>query len=231
MIGIIGAMKVEIEELETYMEQKEEKTIGSVRFVKGLLDGREIVAAVCGIGKVAASICAQTMIMAYAPDCIINTGVAGSLSEKAGICDTVIADTLVQHDMDITPLGDPPGMIEGLGIVDIPADEKVASVLKEAALQAAPGKVITGKIASGDQFVASSEKKDFIVNTFNAIACEMEGAAIAQTCYSAGVPFGVLRAISDNADGSAHLSYAEFLPEAASAACKTIVGFVKKYSR
>ena len=229
MTGIIGAMKIEIEELESLMEQKQEKTIGSVRFVKGLLEGREVVTAVCGIGKVAAAICAQTMITEYAPDCIINSGVAGSLTTEAGICDTVIASTLVQHDMDTTPLGDPPGFISGLGIVDIPADEKVAAVLMSAAKQASDGRVIYGKIASGDQFVASSDKKDFIVKTFGASSCEMEGAAIAQTCFSAGVPFGVLRVMSDTADGSAHINYTEFLPQAAAIACKTIVNFIKEY--
>ena len=229
MTGIIGAMKIEIEELEALMENKQEKIIGSVRFVKGTLEGREVVTAVCGIGKVAAAICAQTMIMEYSPSCIINSGVAGSLTAQAGICDTVIASTLVQHDMDTTPLGDPPGLISGLGIVDIPADEKAAKVLMSAAQRAGSGNVIYGKIASGDQFVASPEKKDYIVNTFGASACEMEGAAIAQTCVSAGVPFGVLRVMSDTADGSAHMNYAEFLPQAAAIACKTMVNFIKEY--
>ena len=226
MIGVIGAMKVEIDTIESLMTDKEEKTIGRVRFVKGQLNGKDIVTAVCGIGKVAAAICAQTMIMEYKPDCIINTGVGGSLSDTVGICDVVIGDNLVQHDMDTSAIGDSLGLISGLNIVDIPADKKVIETLMKATEGAEIGKAVFGRIASGDQFIASEEKKTFIVSTFDAICCEMEGAAIAQTCYSANMPFGVVRAISDCADGSSHMNYAEFLPKAAKGASQIITSFV-----
>ena len=225
MIGIIGAMKIEVETIRSMLENKEEKQIGGVLFVKGLLRGREVVTAECGIGKVAAAICTQTMIMEYAPDCIINTGVGGSLSDELDVCDAVVGEYLVQHDMDTTPLGDPPGLISGLGIVEIPADKEVCDKLKAAAEKAGINKVIKGIIASGDQFIAGKEKKDFIKNTFGAVCCEMEGASIAQTCYSSGVPFAVLRTVSDKADGSSHVTYSEFLPAAADLAAKTIINF------
>lgn len=228
MIGIIGAMAIEVENLVSLMTQTEKKKIGSVEYVKGMLDGKEAVIAVCGIGKVAAAICAQTMIMEYAPVCIVNTGVAGSLSAELGICDMVVAESLVQHDMDTTPLGDPPGLISGLGIVNIPTDSNVAAALVKAANEAG-GKAKRGIIASGDRFVVDPADKKFIVDTFGASACEMEGAAIAQACFSAGVPFCVVRSISDSADGSAHMDYSEFLPVAAATSAATMRNFVSIY--
>ena len=231
MIGIIGAMKIEIEKIDSLIQNKSEKQIAGTLFVSGTLNGKEIVTAVCGIGKVAAAMCAQTMIMAYSPDCIINTGVAGSLSDKAGILDTVIADSLVEHDMDTTALGGPPGFISGIDTVYFPADKYVSSLLFECASGIGGFKAITGRIASGDQFVASAEKKDKIVAQFDACACEMEGAAIAHTCFCNRVPFGVIRAISDCADGSSHMDYAQFLPQAAAAAAEIIRLFVEKYEK
>ena len=115
MIGIIGAMKIEVETIRSMLENKEEKQIGNVLYVKGLLRGREVVTAECGIGKVAAAICAQTMIMEYAPECIINTGVGGSLSDELDVCDAVIGECLVQHDMDTHPSRGPAGLYQRPG--------------------------------------------------------------------------------------------------------------------
>ena len=229
MIGIIGAMKIEIEKTEDLLENKSEKTVSGIRFVSGTLHGREIVTAVCGIGKVAAAICTEAMILEYEPECIINTGVAGGLADDIDVCDVVIAESLVQHDMDTTAIGDAPGLISGLNIVYIPADEKVSSALFAAAETAGTFKVKRGKIASGDQFIADAGKKDFIIKTFGASACEMEGASIAQVCYSNSMPFGVVRAISDRADGSGHIDYSQFLPLAAENAAKIIENFVNIY--
>ncbi len=228
MTGIIGAMKIEIDTVEALMTDKEEKMIAGRRFVKGKLDGKEIVTAVCGIGKVAAAICAQAMIAEYKPECIINTGVGGSLNKKYGICDVVIGETLVQHDMDTSPIGDPLGFISGIDLVYIPSDKAVNNALIKAAEATGECRVYTGRIASGDQFIADPVKKDFIVDNFGADVCEMEGASIAQTCYSNGVPFGVVRAISDCADGSSHMDYMEFLPKAAANAAKIICNFVRE---
>lgn len=225
MIGIIGAMAIEIETIRAKMDEKEEKKIGVMTFVSGKLYGKEIVTTVCGIGKVAAAIGTQTMIMAYKPECIINTGVAGSLSAKLHIGDVVVADSLCQHDMDTSPLGDPLGLISGINLVDFPTDERVRNLL----LECTENKGVVGKIASGDQFIHSTEQKEFIISNFNAVACEMEGAAIAQTCYSSAVPYCVLRAISDSADGSSHMDYSEFLPIAAKNAADIIERFVKAW--
>lgn len=226
MTGIIGAMHVEVETIKSLMENKTAEKIGGVEFVKGTLHGKDIVIAVCGIGKVAAAMCTQIMILKYSPDRIINTGVGGSLSTKLAIGDIAVAESLVQHDMDTSPLGDPIGLISGLNMVNIPADKAVADLLLKGIKTLENVKGLSGVIASGDQFIASDEKKKFITENFNAIVCEMEGASIAQVCYSNGVPFGVVRAVSDCADGSSHMDYGEFLPVAAANAAKLIEYFV-----
>ena len=214
MIGIIAAMNVEMESLRSYMENTEEETISGIRFVRGMLEGQEVVTAVCGIGKVFAALCAQTMILRYAPEAIINTGVAGTLTNALGIASIAVSSAVVQHDMDTSPLGDPKGLISGINVVEIPADAqlggKILACAKEMGVNA-----VSGVIASGDQFVASAERKDFITGQFGAIACEMEGAAIGQVCYVNKVPFCVLRAISDSADGSSHMDYPQFVKLAA----------------
>ncbi|MBQ8016320.1 MAG: 5'-methylthioadenosine/adenosylhomocysteine nucleosidase [Clostridia bacterium] len=227
MTGIIGAMHIEVETIKSLMQNKAAETISGVEYVKGTLHGKEIVIAACGIGKVAAAMCAQTMILKYAPCCIINTGVGGSLSTKLAIGDIAVSESLVQHDMDTSPLGDPIGLISGINIVNIPADKKVVETLLEGVETLENIKGVKGVIASGDQFIASEEKKKFITGNFGAIVCEMEGASIAQVCYTNGVPFGVVRAVSDCADGSSHMDYGEFLPIAAANAAKLIEYFVK----
>ncbi len=225
MIGIIGAMKIEVETIKNLMENKTSEVISGVEYVKGTLHGKEIVTAVCGIGKVAAAMCTQTMILKYSPDRIINTGVGGSLSTKLSIGDIAVAESLVQHDMDTSPLGDPLGLISGINTVNIPADKGVVETLLSC-VEKLDVKGVKGVIASGDQFIASAEKKKFITDNFDAIVCEMEGASIAQVCYTNGVPFGVVRAVSDCADGSSHMDYGEFLPMAAANAAKLIELFV-----
>lgn len=226
MLGIIGAMHIEVEKVKSLMENKTAETVSGIEYVSGTLHGKEIVIAACGIGKVAAAMCTQTMILKYSPECIINTGVGGSLDARLSIGDIAIGESLVQHDMDTSPLGDPVGLISGLNIVNIPADEKVVSVLEKAAEKLDGVKTVRGIIASGDQFVASAEKKKYIVDTFNASVCEMEGAAIAQVCFTNAVAFCVVRAVSDCADGSSHVAYNEFLPVAASNAARLIEEFV-----
>lgn len=226
MTGIIGAMRIEVETIRSLMENKRSEVVGGVEYITGTLHGKEVVTAVCGIGKVAAAMCAQAMILKFAPERIINTGVGGSLSEKLAIGDIAVAESLVQHDMDTSPLGDPLGFISGINVVNIPCDEKVVDALVACVEKLDGIKALKGVIASGDQFIADAAKKDFIKSNFNAVVCEMEGASIAQVCYTNGVPFGVVRAVSDCADGSSHMDYGEFLPMAAASAAKLIESFV-----
>lgn len=214
MIGIIGAMSVEVDKFKEQMLGISCETVSGTEFVCGTLWGHPAVVAVSGVGKVNAAICTQTMIMRYEPRFIINSGVAGGIDPTLNICDTVVATAVVQHDMDTSPLGDPIGFISGLDIVDIPTDIELSKQLQTAA-GANDIHSILGKIASGDQFINSREKKDFLKNTFDAAACEMEAAAIGHTCFKNQVPFAILRSISDNADDSSHISYTDFVQAAA----------------
>lgn len=228
IIGIIAAMDSEIAAIKNEMKDKTVETVSGIEFVKGTLCGKNAVVAKCGIGKVFAAICAQTMILKYSPALVINTGVGGSLSEKLGIGDIAVASDVVQHDMDTSPLGDPVGLVSGINIVHFPADPHAANLISASAKSLGINNV-QGTIASGDQFIASREKKNYIKDNFGAIACEMEGAAIGHVCYVNVTPFAVIRAISDTADDSSHMDYGEFLKLAAKRSFKVIKRFVKEY--
>ncbi len=222
MIGIIGAMDIEIEHINAAMEEKEEITVSGALYTKGKLHGKDVVTAVCGIGKVFAAMCAQTMIVKFGADKVINTGVAGGLTAKTDILDTVVATALVQHDMDTTYFGDSRGLISGINVVEFPCDSALADKIAENV----EGNCVRGIVASGDCFVADNDKKKDINETFNAVACEMEGAAIAQVCYVNKVPFCVLRSISDGANGE-EMSYEKFRVVAAEKAAKVIIKTIK----
>ena len=221
-LGIIAAMKIEAELIEAAMTDIVRETCGSIEFCLGKIGTTDIVLAVCGIGKVFAAICAQTMIVKYAPDAIINTGVGGTLTKKLSVGDVAVSSAMVQHDMDTSALGDPVGLISGPNIVEIPADaalaDKISAIVKDMGIN-----TVQGIIATGDQFIGNQETKNRIVNTFGAIACEMEGAAIGQVCYVNKVPFAVIRAISDDADGGACEDYPTFAKMAAKNSAKAVI--------
>ncbi len=226
MIGIIAAMNVEMEALRAHMENPIRETVSGVVFVSGTLEGKEVVTAVCGIGKVFAALCAQTMILRYKPEMIINTGVAGTLTDALTIGSVAVSTGVVQHDMDTSAIGDPLGLISGTGKVVLPADDLLVQHLSACA-KVLGIKTASGIIASGDQFIASAERKAFIAKTFGAIACEMEGAAVGQVCYVNRVPFCVIRAISDSADGSSHMDYPTFTKLAAEQSVKLMLAFLR----
>lgn len=214
MIGIIGAMDVEVENIKSLLSDSVCETVSGVNFVQGTYQGKDVVVAKCGVGKVFSALCAEAMILRYCPDVVINVGVAGCLSPELKIGDIVLADNVVQHDMDTSPLGDPLGMLSDINIVKIPTDEKITALL-EKSIGSAGFAYRKGTIASGDQFVASKEKKDFITSTFGAISCEMEGGSIGHVCYVNKVPFAVLRAMSDGADDGATMDFPAFCKMAA----------------
>ena len=228
MIGIIGAMGIEINALANILENKQTETISGVQYMSGTIYGKSVVLAVCGIGKVFAAICAQTMILKYNPDVIINTGVAGTLTDRLSIGDIAIADSVVQHDMDTSPLGDPVGLLSGINIVKIPSDEAIYKKIEEC-VKSTDAHYQIGTIASGDQFLASNDVKERIVKNFGAIAGEMEGGSIGHVCYVNKKPFCVLRAISDCADGTGAENYMEFLDLAAENAVEVMKSFIKEY--
>ncbi len=232
-IGIIGAMQIEVEALCAAMENAESETVGNMTFTYGDLRGKRVVCAKCGIGKVFAAMCAQTMILKYAPDCIVNSGVAGTLSELLSIGQIALAEQVVQHDMDTSPIGDPVGLISGINVIYIPTDPAVTAALA-AAVGSEGVPYQRGTVASGDQFICRSEVKTRIKGNFEAegkpvIACEMEGAAIGQVCYVNGTPYGILRAISDGGDEQAFADYPTFLAAAAETATRVMLQFVENW--
>jgi adenosylhomocysteine nucleosidase len=154
------------------------------------------------------------MILKYNVSTIINTGVAGTLISCLNILDFAVSSAVVQHDMDTTAVGDAPGLLSGINIVEIPASRRLSSLAIDIAVEQGSA-CARGIIASGDQFISNQERKDYIRETFGAIACEMEGAAIGHVCYLAGVEFLIIRCISDSATGEAQMEYPEMVRRAA----------------
>ena len=227
-IGIIGAMDAEVNGLIKKLEGHKIDTFGGMEFHTGKLLRREVVIARCGVGKVFAAMCAEAMIIRYSPSIIVNSGVGGAIAGDLKCADIVVADRLVQHDMDTSPLGDPRGMISGINKVYFDADERAANILMDAAEKLN----ISAKratIASGDVFVASAEKKADIADTFSAAVCEMEGAAIAHVAFVNGTPFAVVRAISDSADGNSPMDFPTFLKIAVKSSESLTLAFIEKY--
>ncbi len=200
MLGIIGAMEKEVDALRRQMTDTEETRAGFSRFTVGTLWEKRVCLAQCGIGKVHAALCAYAMITLFDVSAVLNIGVAGALRPSLLIGDAVIADSAVQHDVDTTPIGDPPGMVSGPNIVHFPCDPTLSSLLKQAAADAGI-RWESGSVATGDQFIVGTEKKDSLARAFGAAACDMEGGAIAQCCFETGVPYAAVRTVSDTRDG------------------------------
>lgn len=229
MLGIIGAMRCEIEGLINEMEDVSVKKISSVDFYSGKLCGTEVVVAEAGVGKVNAAVTAQTMILSYGVDCLINSGVAGGLAPALRIGDVCIADKTCEHDMDTTPLGDDPGFITGLDRVYMECDKNVSRLLYDCTKELGIN-VITGTIASGDQFIATDEQRKKLIDLFGAAAAEMEGASIGHVCAMNNTRYAVLRAISDGANDNSDMDFPTFCQFAADNAVKIIKAFLKKYN-
>ncbi|MBQ3484000.1 MAG: 5'-methylthioadenosine/adenosylhomocysteine nucleosidase [Clostridia bacterium] len=210
MIGLIGAMAVEVEGLMEKLTGRSEMRIGMDVFVTGTLFGTEAVLAVCGPGKINAALCAQSMIHHFHPEWIVNLGVAGAGESGVSIGDMVIATAAVQHDVDTSPIGDPVGMVSKINLIEIPCDDALRARLVRAASAVEGMNVHEGVIATGDQFIHDGSVRSRIHELFHAKAVEMEGGAVAQACYMHDVPCGVLRSISDQADGHSEMDYPTF---------------------
>ena len=211
MIGIIGAIEEEVAALKDSMEVQETTEQASMIFCKGVLCGKEVVIVRSGIGKVNAGICAQILVDRFGADTLINTGIAGSLDAKIDIGDMVISTDALHHDMDATEFGYPIGQIPRMEALSFPANEELLKKAVQASEKANPDiHTFTGRIASGDQFIASREIKDRIVENFHPLCVEMEGAGIAQAAYLNQVSYVIIRAISDKADNSASVDYPTF---------------------
>ena len=215
-IGIIGAMEEEIAYLREKIEIVTTKSVIGLQFYIGKYCGNSIVLVVSGIGKVNAAVCTQVLIDHFAADYVINTGVAGAINETLHIGDILISTDAVQHDMDVSALGDPVGTIPRLAESYFKADEMMVQIAQEAAAEIADDfKVILGRVASGDRFIGTKEGKDRIKNNVQGDCAEMEGAAIAHACWLNRIPFVIIRAISDSADEEADMSFDQFCKMAA----------------
>ena len=211
MLGIIGAMDVEVKELREMMENPQAQTVAGMTFYEGTINGKDVVVVRSGIGKVNAGLCSQILVDRYHVDGIINTGIAGSLRNEINIGDIVLSTTAVQHDMDASGFGYEVGEIPQMGIKEFPTDDALRALAEKCCKQANLDiQTFSGRIASGDQFISSKEKKNWIHDTFDAYCTEMEGAAIAQAAYLNKVPCLIIRAISDKADDSANMDYSVF---------------------
>ncbi len=227
MTGIIGAMEMEVQGLVERMEEPCIETISGIKFYQGRLMGKPVVVAQCGVGKVAAAVVAQTMILRYGVDLLVNTGVAGSLSKDVRIFDLVISTETAEHDMDTSPLGDEIGYISGLGIVRMKADEAAAESFARQA-EAMGINVRRGLVVSGDQFIASEQQRIKIKSSFpDALCAEMEGASIGHVCYQNSVPFCIIRAISDNADGEADMDFPSFAKKASQVSTQLVLKYLE----
>ena len=207
------------------MSEVKEETISGFKLNFGLLYGKEVAVAVSGVGKVSAAMCAQVMILRFKVDEIINVGIAGSLSPELRVFDFVVANKLCQHDFDTSATGDPVGFISGVDKIYFESCERINNLLKRCVM-ITDAHYLHGIIASGDVFVTNPEKKKYIAEAFGAVACEMEGAAIAQVCFANGVDFGVLRCISDaeNAD----MDYMRFAEIASKKSADIIKEYIKR---
>ena len=220
MIGIIGAMPIEVEKLQDVMQNVEIIEVSKVKYYLGELNGVRCVVAFSGVGKVNSAVCAQTMIFKFNVDKIINIGVAGGLLENMKTGDIVISTKSVQYDVDTSAVGDPKGLISTINILELPCSEilknKFVNVLKS------DDKLnfYKGIIATGDQFIIDKSILKDIRKDFDAIACDMETGSIAQVCYLNDIDFLSMRIISDNINNdNSHMDYEKFKLNSARLAC------------
>ncbi len=211
MLGIIGAMDQEVAKIKEQMTEVEVISRAGMEFYKGILSGTEVVVVKSGIGKVNAAACTQILADYFQPEAIINTGIAGSLCAKIDIGDIVLSTDVLHHDVDAVNFGYPLGQIPGMDTLSFAADAELRRKVKEICETVNPDiHVYEGRIVSGDQFVSEKSTKDKIISWTQGLCTEMEGAAIGQTAYLNRIPFLIVRAISDKADDSATMDYAEF---------------------
>lgn len=229
MLGIIGAMEIEVNRIKEQMEDVSVTDKAGMSFFEGKWNGKDVVVVRSGIGKVNAAVCAQILADTFHADVIINTGIAGSLKNEINIGDIVLSTDAIQHDMDAQGFGYAPGVIPQMEVSDFQADEKLIELAKKCCAEVCPDiQVFTGRVVSGDQFISDKKKKEWLSSQFEGLCAEMEGAAIAQAAYLNHVPFLIIRAISDKADDSATMDYPEFEAMAAENSVKLLADIVRQ---
>ncbi len=228
MLGIIGAMTQEVAALKDAMSGVEICTIAGMEFYKGTIYGKDVTVVRSGIGKVNAAICCQILADRYHADAVVNTGIAGSLRPEIRIGDIVLSADALQHDMDATGFGYPVGAIPQMETSVFPGDPELIRRAAESCARVNPEiGVHVGRVVSGDQFISDKTKKSWLQETFKGYCTEMEGAAVAQAAYLNGIPFLIIRAISDQADDSAGMDYEEFEAKAIEHSVRLVLDMIK----
>jgi len=229
MIGIIGAMELEVEQLTAAMENVTLTQQAGMKFYSGRLEETDAVVVRSGVGKVNAAVCTQILVDRFGVDAVLNTGIAGAVGLEVGIGDIVLSTSAQQHDMDAVAFGYDLGVIPQQDCSDFPADPALLQTALACCAECLPeAKVHTGRVVSGDVFVAKKEQKDFLRSQYAAACTEMEGAAIAHAAWLNGVPYLVVRAISDNADAGAVEDYPAFEREAAARSAKLVRAMLRR---
>lgn len=227
-LGIIGAMDVEVASLKEKMGNPSVIVKAGMEFCEGVLEGLPTVVVQCGVGKVNAAMCAQILCSNFEVTHLVNTGIAGSLLAALDIGDLVISKDAIHHDFDLRFWGRPIGQVPGVDVTAFPADEAMIQLAFAAAEGVNPGHTKIGRVASGDQFICSKEQKEKIIADTQGICAEMEGASIAHTAYRNGIPFVIIRAISDKADDSAEMDYPTFEAIAAQRCAQVTMNLAKQ---
>lgn len=217
-IGIIGAMENEVRTLISLMEVEKIIDKASLKFYIGKLESKDVILVQCGIGKVNAALCAQILISEFGANAVVNTGVAGAIHQSLDVNDIVISTEAIEYDVDATGFGYKKGQIPQMENSIFKADETLVETAYKSSLEQVKDKgykIVKGRVATGDIFINSKELKEELQNDFEAYCGEMEGGAIAHVCTLNNTPFVIIRAMSDKADGSADVTYDEFVEEAA----------------
>lgn len=230
-IGLIGAMAEEIENIEERLAGETVTEQAGIRFMEGTFCGKPIVLCKSGVGKVNAAMCTQLLIDRFGVDAVIFTGVAGALDPSLEIGDLVISTDCQQHDMDASPLGFPRGTIPFADTSVFRADESLVALAAAASESVGDGRAVLGRVLSGDQFIADRETVKLLREQLGGACTEMEGSAVAQVCAMNGTPFVIIRSMSDKADGSAHVNFAEFAVQAADRSFRIVEHMVTSMQR
>ncbi|MGM9923692.1 MAG: 5'-methylthioadenosine/S-adenosylhomocysteine nucleosidase [Bacillus sp. (in: firmicutes)] len=225
-IAIIGAMEEEVQILRNKMEDVQQEVIAGCEFNVGTLDGVDVVLLKSGIGKVNAAMSTTILLEKYQPTAVINTGSAGGYAKNLEVGDVVISSEVVHHDVDATIFGYAYGQVPQMPPTYV-ADEKLIEASERAAEHIQGMQVAKGLIATGDSFMNDPERVEFVRTKFQDLqAVEMEAAAIAQVAYQFGIPFVVIRALSDIAGKESNISFDKFLETAAVNSSQLVMNIV-----
>jgi len=224
-VGIISAMKIEIEKVFDFMDVVDRVFVAGNEYFLGSIHGKEVVLVCGGVGKVNAASTTQILISVFDVDCVINTGIAGSMKDEVKICDVVISTDVSHHDVREDQLKScyPNEQF-------FVADEKLLNIAKNVSEKEIDqdSNYHIGRIVSGESFINDSSKKEDIINRLSPYCVEMEASAIGHVCHINKTPFLIIRSISDNANEEAEISYDLFEKKAAYQSANLLLGIIKK---